>query len=581
MSYNISKSNGTPITVADQTILENYTLPLLGKDISPYGGEIAQSTIRHLENFANTIPPRGAIKGQLWYDTQQEILKVWKGADPLSPNDNTSADRSNEMWTPIGGALIQDLLPEVDNTINIGSPTLRFKNIYAVGFFGTEATLRKCTSSSNRTALTVVGNTSVQGDILPETQSTMPNPCQFITSSSLGSSAKQWDNLYTKKAWINSGGITFTNGSSVIALENGPNNDLFCRGTWIIGGTSYRVTRFFGQDVNTTLLTLGTGTNQGLNSHLMPVIDNTYDLGSTARRYRNMYSVNFVGNASSATNATRAASADKWTFGRTLTLTGNVLGSVVLDGTANVTMNTTVVGLGTAASHDVIAPGVPGNMANKIPVVSTSGVTEIARYLDFHHATNSSTDYDVRLHTDGVNDGALYINGQRIWHTGNLPTVYTQDQVDQKILTAIAATRELVYPIGSVYINATNSANPATYLGFGVWNPYAQGRSIVGNGSTTDANGDSGGYAAGSTGGTYFHKLTVAEMPAHQHIQGFGNNVSQSGRFGSVGGQSARVEDGYGFQSVTTAPLTSSVGGDGKHNNQSPWQCAYVWIRVG
>lgn len=42
-----------------------------------------------------------------------------------------------------------------------------------------------------------------------------------------------------------------------------------------------------------------------------------------------------------------------------------------------------------------------------------------------------------------------------------------------------AATRAL-YPVGSIYMNASSVDNPSTLLGFGTWVQYAKGRVLVG-----------------------------------------------------------------------------------------------------
>lgn len=45
---------------------------------------------------------------------------------------------------------------------------------------------------------------------------------------------------------------------------------------------------------------------------------------------------------------------------------------------------------------------------------------------------------------------------------------------------------ESIYPVGSVYLNANNPANPALYMGFGTWARYAKGRTIFGFDDTLD-----------------------------------------------------------------------------------------------
>lgn len=49
---------------------------------------------------------------------------------------------------------------------------------------------------------------------------------------------------------------------------------------------------------------------------------------------------------------------------------------------------------------------------------------------------------------------------------------------------------ESIYPIGTVYTNANNPANPASYMGFGQWQPYSQGRTIFGFTTALDNQGN-------------------------------------------------------------------------------------------
>lgn len=49
---------------------------------------------------------------------------------------------------------------------------------------------------------------------------------------------------------------------------------------------------------------------------------------------------------------------------------------------------------------------------------------------------------------------------------------------------------ESIYPVGTIYQNANNPANPAQYMGFGTWVRYAQGRSIFGFTTELDSQGN-------------------------------------------------------------------------------------------
>jgi hypothetical protein len=53
------------------------------------------------------------------------------------------------------------------------------------------------------------------------------------------------------------------------------------------------------------------------------------------------------------------------------------------------------------------------------------------------------------------------------------------------------------YPVGSIYMNASVSTNPATLFGFGTWESFGAGRVLVGVDS-----GDSSFDTLGETGGS-------------------------------------------------------------------------------
>lgn len=123
-----------------------------------------------------------------------------------------------------------------------------------------------------------------------------------------------------------------------------------------------------------------------------------------------------------------------------------------------------------------------------------------------------------------------------------------------------AEVYESMYPIGSMYVNFTDSTNPATLLGFGTWTAVA-GRVVVGYDATqTEFN------AAEKTGG---HKL----MQAHSHIQKVGSAVAGSGYLMTpqvyYGNNNAYDTQGY----------TAEAGG-GDSQNLQPYIVGYVWKRT-
>ncbi|QIW90683.1 UNVERIFIED_ORG: hypothetical protein GCAPEGMB_00336 [Vibrio phage V07] len=105
--------------------------------------------------------------------------------------------------------------------------------------------------------------------------------------------------------------------------------------------------------------------------------------------------------------------ADKWTTARTLTLNGDVSGAVSFDGSSNATMTVTVANdshthdgryytesesdARFAQNSEFSTTQTFAGIVNKyLAKVTSAGVLEVARYIDFH-TTNSTADYDIRL----------------------------------------------------------------------------------------------------------------------------------------------------------------------------------------
>jgi hypothetical protein len=89
--------------------------------------------------------------------------------------------------------------------------------------------------------------------------------------------------------------------------------------------------------------------------------------------------------------------------------------------------------------------------------------------------------------------------------------------ITKKFIDDVDTILSSIYPVGSVYINATSSTNPATLLGFGTWSAFGAGRVMVGLDST-----DTDFDTAEETGGAKTVTLTSAQSgtTAHSHTTG-------------------------------------------------------------
>lgn len=101
------RDNKTPITVFDNTTDNTSTsLDFPGRNVTNYGQIIAENFLKLLENFSRADSPRAPVEGQLWYDSSENILKIfdnvsWKAASGIQKGSSTpNVDESNvgELW---------------------------------------------------------------------------------------------------------------------------------------------------------------------------------------------------------------------------------------------------------------------------------------------------------------------------------------------------------------------------------------------------------------------------------------------------------------------------------------------------
>ncbi len=81
MAYTINKTDGTAIaTITDGTINNSTSLTLFGKSYSGFGELLNENLVKLLENAASTSAPTAPLKGELWFDTNTNQIKVYDGS---------------------------------------------------------------------------------------------------------------------------------------------------------------------------------------------------------------------------------------------------------------------------------------------------------------------------------------------------------------------------------------------------------------------------------------------------------------------------------------------------------------------
>ena len=127
-----------------------------------------------------------------------------------------------------------------------------------------------------------------------------------------------------------------------------------------------------------------------------------------------------------------------------------------------------------------------------------------------------------------------------------------QTQIDTK--TTLAAALAAVYPVGSIYINATSSTNPATLLGFGTWSAFGAGRVMVGIDSS-----DSDFDGAQETGGAKTVTLSTSNLPSHTHTFSGTTGSTTPSMTATDSGHSHGITLKGNVPAVTTSPASSSA----------------------
>ena len=157
--------------------------------------------------------------------------------------------------------------------------------------------------------------------------------------------------------------------------------------------------------------------------------------------------------------------------------------------------------------------------------------------------------------------------------TGNSSTALATTAFVQAALSAL-------YPVGSIYTNATSSTNPGTSLGFGTWTAFGAGRVMVGfNASNAlfDAAEETGG-SADSIVVSHTHTATVTD-PGHFH-SGYVGSASGGAAGGGNPVPTGTITATTGTATTDISVANSTTGVSGTNTNYQPYITVYMWKRT-
>lgn len=170
---------------------------------------------------------------------------------------------------------------------------------------------------------------------------------------------------------------------------------------------------------------------------------------------------------------------------------------------------------------------------------------------DYEETTLQSGTPNIAIHQKGVSFGKAYDENS---------VFQAQFEYKSNFENGIYINGSSIFPVGYIYIS-TDTKSPAELFG-GTWERIKD-KFLLAAGDT---------YVNGTTGGESEVKLTIDQMPRHNHA------IEMTS--GGVAYQVERVP--FGNQSVwgnSNLPI-KPTGGDKPHNNMPPYLAVYVWKKV-
>jgi hypothetical protein len=314
-----------------------------------------------------------------------------------------------------------------------------------------------------------------------------------------------------------------------------------------------------------------TSTNQAL----------TYVNGSssTASLNESIYAM-LKFNSAAAASAIYAPPASKqyiiWNnSGYTITIyNSTVIGNTTAAGTGVAIANGDKVMVWSDATnfYDVKGSGITGTLA-----IANGGTGQTTQQTAINALVGAQTNNRV-LRSDGTNSTLSQV-ALATDVTGTLPVA----NGGTGVTTAAAITSlvgNLLFPVGSIYTNATNATNPGTLLGFGTWTAFGAGRVAVGfdaGNALFDTAEETGGSADAITV-SHTHTATVTD-PGHAHS--YTTNASQAPQSGSSTNcmtSPSTFTTGTAVTGISVA--ISTTGSSGTNANYQPYITVYMWKRT-
>lgn len=184
-NYTLYKSSDliTPFVVITENTIDSSTtsIPLVGKRKEAYGQPEQQAKIWQLENFANSVKPTAAMKGQEWFNSSDgkmyvcvnEITQTFEKVNkplvsPSAPSGSTITD--GDLWFNTTDGFLYVYNGATLSWINAGAgfssiPTTVYENKYMSGITLDGVSTEMFVNGTSPQRLTIPVNSSWNFDI--------------------------------------------------------------------------------------------------------------------------------------------------------------------------------------------------------------------------------------------------------------------------------------------------------------------------------------------------------------------------------------------------------------------------------
>lgn len=219
---------------------------------------------------------------------------------------------------------------------------------------------------------------------------------------------------------------------------------------------------------------------------------------------------------------------------------------------------------------------------------NTTDISALNSRVNTHTSQLSTLDDRINTNTNklSTHDDILVTQQSADVNLTNLVSLLTARVVALENQTPTVTTVEAI-KVGQVVEfdrHFANAADVTAHMGYGTWERFAQGRVTVG--ISTNASDPPNIQTLGSEFGNYFHTLTVAQMPRHNHVQSTKYKYYVASATGIADGSTGSADTNDSGDEILVNKVDFSlaepahVGGNEQFRLSQPSRIVDKWKRV-